>query len=44
MAKMIGLDGKANMKRFAELGADIYVTEFDVNRTDIPGMQDNRKY
>jgi len=32
----------ANMKRFAELGIDIYVTEFDVNLTDIPGTQSEK--
>jgi endo-1,4-beta-xylanase len=26
----------ANMKRFADLGLDIYVTEFDVNMNDVP--------
>lgn len=29
----------ATMRRFAELGVDIYVTEFDVNLTDVPGTQ-----
>jgi len=32
-------DVTANMRRFAGLGVNIYVTEFDVNITEIPGTQ-----
>jgi endo-1,4-beta-xylanase len=35
-------DVVANMKRFAELGVDIYVTEFDVNLTEVPGSQNEK--
>ena len=32
----------ANMKRFKELGVDVYVTEFDVNMDNVPSEKDDR--
>jgi endo-1,4-beta-xylanase len=32
----------ANMKRFADLGVDVYVTEFDVNMSDVPADDGDR--
>lgn len=33
----------ANMNRFAALGVETYVTEFDVNMSDVKGTQQNRE-
>lgn len=33
---------KSNMKRFYELGVDIYITEFDVNMNDVKARSDSK--
>lgn len=35
-------DVLATMKHFAELGVDIYITELDMNLTDVPGTQSEK--
>lgn len=35
-------DVVANMQRFAQLGLDVYVSEFDVNMSNVPGTHDER--